>query len=52
MNNWYEIFVYNPKNECLLTDVVDIDLYDMTPKDARGLVLDTLAYAKELEHVD
>lgn len=48
LNNWYEIFVYDGKNNCILTDVVDIDLHDMSPKDAKALVLDTLAYAKEL----
>lgn len=48
LNNWYEIFVYDEKNNCILTDVVDIDLHDMSPKDAKALVLDTLAYAKEL----
>ena len=52
MNNWYEIFVYNETNTCLLSEPVDLDLPSLTEKQARELVLSTLKTAMLNEWAD
>jgi len=38
-NNWYEVLVYRG-NELLCSDVIDIDLHDMSEMDAKSLIID------------
>ncbi len=47
MNNWYELSVYDPNNNCVYSDFVDIDLDSITEEEARQLLLEVLPAAKE-----
>ena len=38
-NNWYEVLVYRG-NELLCSDIIDIDLHDMSEMDAKSLIED------------
>lgn len=40
-NNWYEIFAYKKNGDWLYSDVIDIDLADMSDDDFRSLFADT-----------
>ena len=46
-NNWYELMVWDKDCTCVLSDVVDLDISELTEKTARELILDYLKTVRE-----
>lgn len=46
-NNWYELMVWDKDFTCVLSDVVDLDISELTEKTARELILDYLKTVRE-----
>lgn len=47
-NNWYELFIYDDENNCVKSDVCDIDIQELTEEEAKEFIKDELdSYIKQ-----
>lgn len=47
-NNWYELFIYDDENNCVTSDVCDIDIQELTEEDVKEFIKDELdGYIKQ-----
>lgn len=47
MNNWYELFVYDEDSNCLINDVCDPDIENLTESDVMAIAIDAVISARE-----